>query len=107
MFYDTLEQVDLLGKNLYTHLSDVYLKRVRFTVRFISRSYATKRWTGFERDAAQARAFAENREYILPVRIDDTDLPGMLPTVAYVKAADFPPVALATLLVKKLELPTP
>ena len=107
VFYDTLEQVDLLGKNLYTHLSDVYLKRVRFTVMFISRSYATKRWTGFEREAAQARAFAENREYILPVRIDDTDLPGMLPTVAYVKAADFPPVALATLLVKKLELPTP
>ena len=106
VFYDTLEQVDLLGKNLYTHLSDVYLKRARFTVMFISRSYATKRWTGFEREAAQARAFAENREYILPVRIDDTDLPGMLPTVAYVKPRTFRR-SLSHAARQKVGIPTP
>src|SRR5207248_2119071 len=30
VFYDKLEEADLWGKNLYTHLSDVYRKRARF-----------------------------------------------------------------------------
>ena len=36
-----------------------------------------------ERQLAQARAFQENREYILPVRLDDTEIPGIPPTVGY------------------------
>jgi hypothetical protein len=68
VFYDKLEEADLWGKNLYTHLSDVYSKRARFTVMFISRWYAQKQWTNFETEAAQAKAFGESREYILPAR---------------------------------------
>lgn len=75
VFYDKLEEADLWGKNLYTHLSDIYRKRARFTVMFISRSYAEKRWTNHEREAAQARAFADSREYILPARFDETEIP--------------------------------
>ena len=29
------------------------------------------------------RAFEENEEYILPVRLDDTEIPGILPTIGY------------------------
>jgi hypothetical protein len=68
VFYDKLEEADLWGKNLYTHLSDVYSKRARFTVMLISRWYAQKQWTNFETEAAQAKAFGESREYILPAR---------------------------------------
>jgi TIR domain-containing protein len=103
VFYDKLEEADLWGKNLYTHLSDVYRKRARFTVMFISRSYAQKQWTNFEREAAQARAFVESREYILPARFDDTELPGMLPTTGYVSARERTPEQLADLILKKLE----
>ena len=42
-----------------------------------------KLWTNHERQIAQARAFQENREYILPVRLDDTEIPGIPPTVGY------------------------
>jgi hypothetical protein len=103
VFYDNLETEALWGKNLYSHLSDVYRKRARFTVMFISRWYAEKQWTNFERQAAQARAFAESREYILPARFDDTELPGMLPTTAYVSLRDRSPIEVAQLILKKLE----
>src|SRR5690349_8525080 len=79
VFYDLFEEADLWGKDLYARLSDVYQRRARFTVMFISAKYAEKLWTNHERRAAQARAFQEAQEYILPARFDETDIPGVLP----------------------------
>lgn len=102
VFYDLFEEVDLWGKDLYTHLSELYQKRARFTVMFISDAYSKKLWTNHERRAAQARAFQEAQEYILPVRFDDTDIPGVLPTVGYISLQDRTPDQLALLITKKL-----
>ena len=43
-----------MGKNLYTHLSDVYENKALFTVMFISEHYKDKVWTNHERESAQA-----------------------------------------------------
>jgi len=102
VFYDRYEQIDLWGKDLYTHLRDVYQKKARYTVMFISQSYARKLWTNHERESAQARAFTENREYVLPVRFDDTDVPGVLPTTGYLDLRNLSPVELANAIVAKL-----
>jgi hypothetical protein len=104
-FYDRDENqaVDLWGKNLYQHLTEVYSKRARYTVVFISQHYAKKRWTSHEIESAQARAFIENREYVLPARFDDTEIPGLLPTVAYVALKDISPVRLAEMIARKVE----
>jgi TIR domain len=102
VFYDKFEEDKLWGKNLYDYLSEIY-QNARFTVMFISRWYGEKFWTNFERKAAQARAFSESREYILPARFDDTELPGMLPTTAYISLSERSPADLATLIIRKLE----
>ncbi|MBI5634974.1 MAG: TIR domain-containing protein [Nitrospirae bacterium] len=83
VFYDDYEEADLWGKNLYEHLTEVYSKLGKYCVMFLSKHYAAKQWPTLERRAAQERAFKENREYILPIRIDDTSIPGMLDTVGY------------------------
>lgn len=83
VFYDTYEKFTLWGKNLYTYLSDVYQNKARYCVMFLSKHYAAKLWTNHEREAAQARAFRENEEYILPIRLDDTEIPGLLRTTGY------------------------
>lgn len=83
VFFDEYNEVDLWGKNLYTHLSGVYSKEARYCVMFVSQHYIKSNWTTVERTAAQERAFEENREYILPFRIDDTPVPGLLKTIAY------------------------
>ena len=84
VFYDQFEESNLWGKNLYDYLADVYSKRAAFCLMILSRSYAEKTWTTHERQNAQARAFNENREYILPLRLDDTKIPGIGPTVGYI-----------------------
>jgi hypothetical protein len=70
---------------------------------FISHWYAEKRWTNFEQESAQARAMMESKEYILPVRFDDTEIPGMPPNIAYVSANERSPEELAGLILQKLE----
>jgi hypothetical protein len=102
VFYDLFEEADLWGKDLYVHLSDVYRKRARFTVMFISEAYAKKLWTNHERKAAQARAFQEAQEYILPARFDDTEIPGVLPTVGYVSLKNRSAGDLVSLITRKL-----
>ncbi|MEM7022426.1 MAG: TIR domain-containing protein [Pseudomonadota bacterium] len=102
VFYDEYEKAALWGKNLYTHLSDTYHQRARYCVMFLSQHYAAKVWTNHEREAAQARAFTENAEYILPVRLDDTEIPGILPTVGYVSCPPETADSLADLVVAKL-----
>jgi hypothetical protein len=53
VFYDEYEKVDLWGKNLFEHLSHIYLTQARYTIIFISKYYATKIWTNHERRSAQ------------------------------------------------------
>jgi hypothetical protein len=102
--YQDKDQVaDLWGKNIYQHLTEIYSKRARYTVVFISVHYAQKRWTSHELESAQARAFIENREYILPARFDDTEIPGLLPVVAYISLKDMSPSELAEIITRKVE----
>ena len=75
IFYDRSEEANLWGEDLYSRLVEIYGGRARFTVMFVSSAYAEKLWTNHERRAAQAKAFTQNSVYILPVRIDDTEIP--------------------------------
>jgi hypothetical protein len=84
VFYDNFKKSDLWGRDLYQHLDDVYSKQARFCVMFLSEAYARKAWTNHELKSAQARAFLQKNEaYILPVRLDDTEIPGIRPTMGY------------------------
>lgn len=102
VFYDRYEEVDMWGKNLYTHLDDVYRKKSRYCVMFVSKYYKEKLWTNHERQSAQARAFNQSEEYILPIKIDETEIPGLLPTIGYIKAENRKPEELAILIAKKV-----
>lgn len=85
VFYDRYQQAELWGKDLYDHLSDVYSRMAEFCVIFASKAYADRVWTSLERAAAQERALNEKgQEYILPIRVDDTRIPGLRRTIAYI-----------------------
>jgi hypothetical protein len=84
VFYDRYETAQLWGKDLYQHLQSIYRDRAKYCVIFVSEAYARKLWTKHELKQAQARAFREHSEYILPLRLDDTEIPGLNATVGYV-----------------------
>jgi hypothetical protein len=67
------------------------MNKAVYTIMFISDAYSKKLWTSHERQAMQARAFQENQEYILPVRFDETQIPGVLPTIGYIDVSSKSP----------------
>jgi hypothetical protein len=75
---------------------------------FISKHYVEKMWTRHERRAALARALQERKDYVLPARFDDSEVPGILPTVGYISLTAKSPVELGKIILKKLgrQVPT-
>ncbi len=102
VFYDEYKRAELWGKDLYTHLDDIYQNAAMYCILFVSRSYARKLWTNHERQSAQARAFRENQEYILPARFDNTKIPGLRSTVGYINLQVTSPKELADLIREKI-----
>jgi hypothetical protein len=103
VFYDKDEAVTLWGEDLYTQFEDVYFRRSKYVVVFLSKHYKNKLWASHELKNAQARAFLEKRAYILPARFDDTEIPGILPTVGYIDLNGLSPKKLAEMVRQKLE----
>lgn len=104
VFYDADETVNLWGKDLAEHLDHIYRKASRYCVVFVSEAYAAKPWTRHERRSALARAIEEEGDYILPARFDDTELPGLRPTVGYVDLRKYAPETLVEFLIEKVTL---
>ncbi len=105
VFYDEFEESALWGKNLYTYLRHIYRDQARYTVFLCSECYAKKLWTNHERESAQERAFKETSEYILPARFDDTEIPGLPGTIAYVDLREKTPYELSLLIGEKVNKP--
>src|SRR5512145_2266379 len=104
VFYDSWEQSELWGKDLYQHLDMIYSQAARYCIIFVSQNYIKKAWTKHELRSAQARAFQQNSEYILPIKLDDTELPGIPGTVAYIDVRHTKIDQVAHLLLEKLSV---
>lgn len=104
VFYDFDEDitVDLWGKELIEELDEVYRKRSKCVVMFVSENYAKKVWTKLERRSSLAKAINEQKEYVLPARFDDAELPGLLPTVGFVDLRHETPESFAKKIISKL-----
>lgn len=101
VFCDRFEKVKW-GKDLYQYLQNIYFKQAKLTIMFISRYYKEKLWINHERESAQAKAFVENAEHILPARFDDTEIPGLLPAVRYINLSGLDPIYFAKMIKSKV-----
>ena len=103
VFYDGFADAQLWGRNLAEEFQDVFEKRANYAVMFISKAYVEKAWPSHERQLILSRAVVQNRgEYILPVRFDDTHVPGLQTAIKYEQACDRTPAELAAMIAKKL-----
>lgn len=103
IFYDRFEAVRLWGKDLYDELRAVYRDKADFCVMFVSKHYVKKSWTSHERQSAQARALQASAEYILPVRFDDSEVPGLNTNAAYLDLNSVSPEELSLHIITKLK----
>lgn len=102
VFYDKFQEVGLWGKNLLDYFADVYGKQSQFVVLFVSAHYVKKAWPNHERNHALAKLLREGGDNVLPARFDDTDLPGLAPTVGYVDLRTITPERLAVMITEKV-----
>ena len=102
VFYDDFEQVLLWGKDLVEELHEVFERRAARAVMFISKEYVEKAWPRHERRSILSRAAQEKSEYVLPVRFDDTPVPGLPDSIKYEQANGHSPEELAAMIAEKL-----
>ena len=102
VFYDDFYQADLVGKYGTEIFQQIYSEDSEWVVMFISREYVEKEWTRHEKRAALSRALTEKRDYIIPVRFDDSVVPGLPSDLLYIDAKTRTPAEVASIIGEKL-----
>ena len=76
VFYDNDLQHNLLGKDLYSYLREMYKNKCKFVVCFISKNYAEKVWTTLEFTAVKERLMSTffASDFLIPILIDDSPM---------------------------------
>ena len=75
-FYED-ESAENWGENLFNIIVNRYRDTARFALILISQHYIKKRWANIERQIIQGVTREQDTAYLLPLRLDNTDLPGL------------------------------
>jgi hypothetical protein len=103
IFYAPFHQGELVGLDLDIKLERIYHDESEVIAVFVSSEYAAKEWTGHEwrivRDVMKRR----RAEDVIPLRFDDTPIPGLLSIDAFIDLKDQDPEIVAGLIVEKIK----
>lgn len=83
VFYDVDHQAAILGSDLLSVLEEVYSEKSRYCILLVSEHYSNSNWAWFESRHALVHAFAQRTPYVLPIRLDDSELKGLPKSIAY------------------------
>ena len=75
VFLDEFTGPEPWGRNVLDHLVNLYARKAHYCVLFLSQGYPLKSWTDAERASAQERALRDAQEYIVLLRVDESQLP--------------------------------
>src|SRR5262249_36095959 len=104
IFYDAFLPDELARLNMDAKLQTIYHDHSELIVIFISAEYDSKDWCGLEwraiRDIAKARRGAD----IMPLRFDDTEIPGLFSIDGYVDLRNRDPEYVGYLINQRLAL---
>lgn len=104
VFYDYFYKSELFGKDLLDHFKTIYGSNTsKFVVVFISKHYKLKDWTNIEFEIALDEAKRRRKEYILPIKLDDTKVPGIKSSIGYIDYYKEDISSIVKILIDKLE----
>jgi|GEM_PF-4495610 len=83
VWYDEYERADLLAKDLSMELSNVYERKAHYCVVIVSEAYVRSQWCKDELTSIRRRMAAQESEYLIQVRLDDSELPGVPASIKY------------------------
>jgi serine protease AprX len=103
IFYDKFYPEELAVPDLDTVLQQIYRNDSELIVIFISAEYEKKDWCGLEWRAIRDIIKARRGQDIMPLRFDDTDVPGLFSIDGYLDLRDRDPDNVAALILKRLQ----
>jgi hypothetical protein len=80
---DALYRAKLLGKQLDHEFEWIFGAGTKYVIRIVSRAYVERPWPQHEWTIATKEAQNRSEEFILPIRLDDSHLVGLVSQVAY------------------------
>ncbi len=101
IFYDNFEKAKLWGKDLIEHFS--YSKKAKYVIIFCSKHYLQKAWCKIEYRSAMTRLLSGEFYSILPIVLDDVELPQILLGTGYLKKKDETTDSICDLFIEKLK----
>jgi hypothetical protein len=102
VFYDEFAEAEIWGSDLGTTLGEIYGRRSKFIVVFVSNEYVTKSWPDHERQHAISGRITRRDVSVLPVKFGEVALPGLPETVAYLDARRLTPAEIVDRILRKL-----
>ncbi len=100
--YDRFLESELIGPNMSARLQKIYHDDSELIVVFISAEYASKDWCGLEWRAVQDIIKKRQDDAIIPLRFDDTDVPGLFSIDGYIDLRDRDPENIAEIIIERL-----
>lgn len=85
VFYDDFFKAEIWGRALDEYFNEVYGRKSKFIIILVSKNYPKKDWTNFEFKIARSESLNRPGEFILPIRLDDTNLFGLKDTIGYIR----------------------
>ena len=84
------------------YFREVFQNKCRYCIVFASKEYATKMWPTFELENVLKKTTESHKDYILPVKFDQTIIPGIPYTLGYLDAHSYTPVQISRLAAQRL-----
>ena len=89
IFYDLRYESRTAGSNGASLLQDIYRKRTKLNVLFLSKEYEEKAWCGWEYRAIHELVFHGEYNRVLPIKLDDSDMELLQATDIYLSAKHY------------------
>jgi len=102
VFLDEEFQHEIWGTNLVEYLDRTYRERGTYVVVLISAAYRERAYTRVERRAAFDRMIQDAKEYLLPVKVDDSWIDGLPTSTAYLDLRVHGVLGVCEILVRKI-----
>jgi hypothetical protein len=103
ILYDKYHEAEFARLNLDTYLQRLYRDDSDLIAVFLCKDYEHKDWCGLEWRVVRDLIKARREESVMPLRFDDTEIPGVFSIDGYVSINDRPPEEMAALILKRLE----
>lgn len=106
VLYDKFHEAELARPDLDTYLQRLYLEESELIAVFLCADYERKEWCGLEWRAIRNLIKRRQASTVMPLRFDDTEIPGLFTIDGYVTIGERAPDDIANLILERLRINT-